>query len=309
MSIDQTAFIQLLTRDSSILHDVEQFINYIIKFNHCSVLVTSLDFFAHNQPLTDDCAFGILPSDISLTPSAKVKAKNNMNKQFKELSIFIGLYELLVVGGYILKDNTITPFLGSSLGNNHLEDTTTNEIHVVTSKLPIIKTSRILNQYLKRCSNNPWSYHCFASFSKDFYPIVATDYLNHSSQRHRSVNTHHLASNVLALISSTNVIKEEDIRSLWSLVTRLPPYEAMVKNENTRPITFTQLAALSSNANGQYFKSILDIVASIESIVPCYMLGAYGHNETRKITLQIMKNGLKEEIRKQQLHFLVYVLY
>jgi hypothetical protein len=138
VSIDQTAYIQLLTRDGSILNDVEQFINCVIKFNHCSVLVTSFDFFAHNQSLTDDCAFGILPSNISLIPLAKVKSKNNMNKQFKEFSIFIGLYELLIVGGYILKNNIITPSLGSSLGNNYLEDTTTNEIHVVSSKcLPL----------------------------------------------------------------------------------------------------------------------------------------------------------------------------
>lgn len=186
-----------------------------VLLNSTSVLyqIQALIFFAHNQSLTDDYAFGILPSNISLIPSAKVKPKNNMNKQFKEFSIFIGLYELLIVGGYILKNNIITAFLGSSLGNNYLEDTTTNEIHVVSSKLPTIKTSRILNQCLKRCPNKPWGYHCLASFSKEFYPIVAIDYLNHSSQKYRKINNHHFASNVLALISFPNAIKQEDIKT------------------------------------------------------------------------------------------------
>lgn len=46
--IDQRKYTQLLTKDSNLLDDIEQLINCIIKFNHCSVLVTSFDFFAHN---------------------------------------------------------------------------------------------------------------------------------------------------------------------------------------------------------------------------------------------------------------------
>lgn len=132
------------------------------------MLVTSFDFFVHNQPLIDDCAFGVLPSDISLAPLAKVKSKNNTNKQFKELSIFIGLYELLVVGGYLLQNGIITPFLGSWLGSINLGDTTTSQVHIVSCNLPVVRTSRLLNQYLKRCSNNSLGYYCFNTFSKEF---------------------------------------------------------------------------------------------------------------------------------------------
>lgn len=64
VSIKQRKYTQLLTKDSNLLDDFEQLINCIIEFNHCSMLVISFDFFAHNQPLIDDYAFGILSSDI-----------------------------------------------------------------------------------------------------------------------------------------------------------------------------------------------------------------------------------------------------
>jgi hypothetical protein len=155
----------------------------------------------------------------------------------------------------------------------------------------------LLNQYFKRCSNKPWGYRCYNSFSKGLYPIVPLDLLNHPSQKHRHINIHHFASHILALITSLNVIKEENMKSLWSLVERLSTYEKMTKNISPIPITFNQLMGLTNYEDGQYFRLLLTIAARMEKHVPCYTLGVYTLSEA----LQIMKSGLKEEIRKQQL--------
>ncbi|ORE12250.1 hypothetical protein BCV71DRAFT_158902, partial [Rhizopus microsporus] len=89
-------------------------------------------------------------------PLAKVKSKNNTNKEFKELSIFISLYKLLVVSEWILQNGIITPFLDSSLGNINLGDAMTSQIYIVSCNLPVARTSKLLNQHMKRCLNNSW---------------------------------------------------------------------------------------------------------------------------------------------------------
>ncbi|KAI9265766.1 hypothetical protein EDC94DRAFT_604043 [Helicostylum pulchrum] len=267
-----TVFQQLLNNNSRILKDIEIF-----------VLVTGFDLFAHNQFLTDDCAYAIRPSDISSVPAAKVKHKQNTDKSFTELPIFVGLYELLIVSGYILHNDSISPFLGSSFAKFHFGNTVARNIHVLEAEVPITKTARSLNQYFKRCSNKPWGYRC--------YP----------SQKHRHMNTHHFASYILALITSVNVIKEADVESLWYLAERLPTYETIAKTISPKSITFDQLMGVTNNEGGQYFRLLLDVATRMEKHVPSYTLGVYSLSEAKEAALQIMKSGLKEEIKKQQL--------
>ncbi|GAA5799117.1 hypothetical protein HPULCUR_004526 [Helicostylum pulchrum] len=250
VALDMTVFQQLLNNNNRILKDIEKFVNCIIEFEDCCVLVTGFDLFAHNQFLTDDCAYGIRPSDISSVPAAKVKHKQNTDKSFTELSIFVGLYELLIVSGYILHNDSISPFLGSSFAKFRFGNTVARNIHVLEAEVPTTKTTRLLNQYFKRCSNKPWGYRCYNSFSKGFYPIVPLDLLNHPSQKHRHMNTHHFASYILALITSVNIIKEADAESLWSLVERLPTYEKIAKTISPKPITFDQLMGVTNNEGG-----------------------------------------------------------
>ncbi|KAI9262617.1 hypothetical protein EDC94DRAFT_608634 [Helicostylum pulchrum] len=270
-----TVFQQLLNNNNRILKDIEKFVNCIIEFEDCCVLVTGFDLFAHNQLLTDDCAYGIRPSDISSVPAAKVKHKQNTDKSFTELSIFVGLYELLIVSGYILHNDSISPFLGSSFAKFRFGNTVARNIHVLEADVPTTKTTRLLNQYFKRCSNKPWGYRCY------------------NSQKHRHMNTHHFASYILALITSVNIIKEADAESLWSLVERLPTYEKIAKTISPKPITFDQLMG--------YFRLLLDVATRMEKHVPSYTLGIYTLSEAKEAALQIMKSGLKEEIKKQHL--------
>jgi hypothetical protein len=55
----------------------------------------------------------------------------NIDKSFTELSIFVGLYELLIVSGYILQNDLISPFLGNSFGKFHFGSTIAKNIHVL----------------------------------------------------------------------------------------------------------------------------------------------------------------------------------
>ncbi|KAG0750494.1 hypothetical protein G6F62_001328 [Rhizopus arrhizus] len=90
---------------------------------------------------------------------------------------------------------------------------------------------------------------------------------------------------------------DKAVEKFLQAVERLPTYEEMTKNISSMPITFNQLMGLTNYEDGQYFRLLLTIAARMEKHVPCYTLGVYTLSEA----LQIMKSGLKEEIRKQQL--------
>lgn len=213
-SFDTSSFTELLGLDNTILTDIEMFIHCIIKFEQCSILVKSFDLFAHCQSSNDDCANGFRFSDVSIIPTAKIQKKNTLNKIFKEVSIFITLYELLVVGGYVIKDNMIILLLDSSLGSLDLPDSTSNNIIIPISRLQVIKTERLLNQYFKRCSFNLWGYHSMLSVTRGFMPIIPVSYMSHYSQKHRNTNMHHLASKVLSLISSGRLLDQESLQQV-----------------------------------------------------------------------------------------------
>lgn len=255
VALDMNIFRQLLNKN--ILKGIEQFVNCIIEFEDCCILVTGFDVFALNQCFTDDCAYGIRLSDVSFFAAAKVKHKENTDKSFTEVLIFVGLYELLVASGYIIQNGSIGPFLGSSFGKLHLVSTTAKRIYVPEADVPIMKTARLLNQYFK-CSDKPWGYRCLASFSKRFYPIVPLEFLNHPSQKHKHTNVHHIASHILEIITSGNVIREENMTSFWSLVELLPMYENTTKNISPKPITFDQLMGFNKRRKWSIFPFAFD---------------------------------------------------
>ncbi|KAG1150894.1 hypothetical protein G6F37_003333 [Rhizopus arrhizus] len=223
-SFDTSLSTELIGLDNTILTDIDIFINCIIKFEQYSILVTSFGRFAHCQPLSIDCAHIIYTSDVSTIPIAKIQKKNTLNKVFKELSIFIGLYMLLIVGGCAFKDNMTTPLLGSSLRSLDLPDSNSSNITVSISRSQVIKTVRLLNQYFKRCSFNLWGYCSMFSFSGGFIPIMPADYLKRCSQENRNTSMHHLASKMLFLISCGRLVDQESLQQIWSLDTRLLIY-------------------------------------------------------------------------------------
>lgn len=103
---------------------IRQFVNCVIKFDGFTLLVNSFDVFYHYHRYYDDCAQSL--NTIDGIATARVSRKTYTNKQFTEVSISAGHYELLIIGGYLYKSGSITPFLGSSTSKyNLLENNTT----------------------------------------------------------------------------------------------------------------------------------------------------------------------------------------
>ncbi|ORE00935.1 hypothetical protein BCV72DRAFT_323872 [Rhizopus microsporus var. microsporus] len=248
---------------------VKQFVNCIVQFDTFSLLVTSFDIFYHNHKYEDDCAQSL--DRIFQAPTAKISRKTNTNKKFMEISVFVGHYELLVVGGYF-------------------------NIH----GSPFVRTSRLLNQYVKRKSHELWSLHCQYAYNKGFYPISAISFTNHYSQVHKCSNSQHFLSQVLRLISSTMVIKPAELDSLWALLLRLPSYKKMVETASTIPTNFVELSAHLNNLNDDSsFGSILHVLSAVQSKAPCFFLSLYSESKAKEIALGIMTGGLKRNITDQ----------
>ncbi|RCH78397.1 hypothetical protein CU097_000951, partial [Rhizopus azygosporus] len=146
-NLDLTSSNQLLAIDNSIVKDVRRFVGCLVKANNFSLLVNSFDLICHCQPDQDDFANGLDVEEIATLPVCKLRHKTSTNKSYKEVSIFIELYELLVVGGYILLNDDLTPFLGSSLGNIGVDYDESSQIYIPTSQQPFINTRRLMTQY------------------------------------------------------------------------------------------------------------------------------------------------------------------
>lgn len=139
-----------------------------------------------------------------------------------------------------------------------------------------------------------------SSYVMGFYPINPLDFQNHPGQKNRPINVHHFAFSVLALICSNSIITGDRIDQLWSMVQRIPTFNTIVKRiEQQKPINFQQLEDLSCSNDGVFFSS-LDVASKLEKNSLCFSVGVYGVVDAKAIALNIMKSGLKSEIKKQQ---------
>ncbi|KAI8973631.1 hypothetical protein BDF20DRAFT_907120 [Mycotypha africana] len=266
---------------------IQQFINCIIKFNGFSLLVNSFDVFYHNHKYYDDCAHALNRIDRVIT--ARVSRKTYTDKQFMEISIFAGYYELLVVAGYIHKHGSITPFLGSSVGNFKLDEDTTTCIKVPALASEFICTKRLLNQYVKRRSHNLWGFHCARSFAGGIYPISPIELMNHASQKARMLNNHHFNSVVLHLFSSPKAIKSKDLEALWSLIIRLPFFKTKMEAVSTTPTNFAEMSdILKKIKDDSHTGSLIHILGSLQLKTPCFFLSLYGETVAKDIALKIV---------------------
>lgn len=230
----------LYSKVEEIIPLAKQFVNSAIKFQSLSLLITSLDIFYHNHRFDDDCAQSI--DCIYTVPTAKISRKTYTDKSFTEVSVFIGHYEFLAVGGYLKIHDNLLPFLGSSLGKFNLGEETSTDIMVPATAVASVRTERLLNQYIKRKSHELWSVHAQGSFMKGFYPISPISFADHTSQRHKHLTNHHFTSQVLNLISNHKAIKKSDIESLWSYLMHMPVFQKMTKNSTSLASNFKELS-------------------------------------------------------------------
>ncbi|KAI9274979.1 hypothetical protein EDC94DRAFT_632264 [Helicostylum pulchrum] len=221
----------LVNGHNKILEQVRRFVNCITKFDNHSILVTSFDLFWHNQPSHGDSAFGLDASDFYTTPVCKLKKKITMNKGFKEISMYFGMIELLMVGGYV--------FTG--------------------------------DQYFKSCSYKLWDYHSLHTYLKEFIPIIPVHFYGHASQKHKAFNIYHFASELLYLF-----------------FTHTTFYGNAMKNYLD-----------GQEAKYVYVKLLVKVAIEMEAKCPNYPAGIFGFDNERKNALDIIMDGLKETIRKQ----------
>ncbi|KAI7900484.1 uncharacterized protein BX663DRAFT_532368 [Cokeromyces recurvatus] len=225
------------------------------------------DVFYHNHRYYDDCAHSL--NRIDRVTTAKVSRKTYTDKQFMEISIFAGHYELLVVGGYIHRHGIKIPALASEY----------------------ISTTRLLNKYVKCHSRQLWGFYCARSFAKGFYPISPVELMDHASQKFRKLNNHHFNS---------VAIKDDDLEALWSLVIRLPFFKTKMKAVSTTPTNFAEMSdVLKKIKNDSHIGSLIHILGSIQIKTPCFLLSLYDETVAKDIALKIMTSGLKREIQSQ----------
>lgn len=208
----------LVNEHHQVLEQVRRFVNCIAKFDNQSILVTSFDLFWHHQPSHDDSAFGLDPSDFYTTPVCKSKKKMTKNKGFREISIYFGMIELLLVGGYVFTAGSIIPFLGSSLGNLEFQDQSTCDILVPTTQQSYLNTEWLLDQYFKDCSYKLWGYHCLYSYVKKLTPIIPVHFYGHASQKHKEYNIYHFASELLYVLCSKKIYHQRSDQRVVALL-------------------------------------------------------------------------------------------
>ncbi|KAI9478092.1 MAG: hypothetical protein EXX96DRAFT_461482, partial [Benjaminiella poitrasii] len=88
-------------------------------------------------------------SDFHLTSVYKLKKKMVKNKCFVEISIYLGMIELLAISGYVFTCGALSPFLGSSVGGFGIKDEHIDIIYISLAQQPYMNIERLLKQYFK----------------------------------------------------------------------------------------------------------------------------------------------------------------
>lgn len=200
-----------------------QLLDSVIVFGNTHFYLTGGDVFIHNHLGIDDCAYGIDPNDLSMKSFAVITKNSYLNSaNFYELSVHWGFYEILATGGYYsVGASESQPFLSSSIPGWEFGETKSSIIYVTERQdfWELIRTERLLNQYMKRDAHRPWGFHCVQHYIKGFTPILPLHFIDHESQKLRQVNVHHLASKLLHIVTSpTKVNKDEIVKKNYFLL-------------------------------------------------------------------------------------------
>lgn len=234
-----------------------------------------------------------------------IHTKNIKDKSYKEFSIYQGLYELLVAGGYVLfiDTNEIVPFLGSSLFSFGFESETADQLFLNMQEPECINTYRFLQQCMKNHIDKPWGFHSLSPFSRDFTSIITIGFGNHCLLKYKAKTLHHFASQLLNIICSKYPISKDMVLDLWFLVKQLNIFTKIIQNKEQCPANFAELFILLDDKNcTQGFKFLVETTVTIESKVeekPCYLACVYNHSKAKQIALKIYQDVLKDEIKRR----------
>ena len=241
----------------------KKFMNCVIKFQQQLVYVTGFDLFCHFQRDNDDCATDMVPSN-SKKAVAKIQRKTYLSTHFQEISIYFGIYELLLTSGYIATNDCTIPFLGSAI-TMQLNEQCTEEIYIDTCGPIVINTERLLRQYMKLHSYKPWGFYSLDAFTKGFTPVIPISYHGHVSQKNKDITVHHFASRLLSIVSSNKIITKEMMVDLWLFMVQIPLFTKVSRTNNLQSINFKELnVLLKQSSKYVYFGYLVGISAYIE---------------------------------------------
>ncbi|KAI7888949.1 uncharacterized protein EV154DRAFT_516024 [Mucor mucedo] len=299
-SIDISQCFQTLRSNTEVPLFAKKFMNCVIKFQQQLVYVTGFDLFCHFQRDNDDCATDMVPSN-SKKAVAKIQRKTYLSTHFQEISIYFGIYELLLTSGYIATNDCIIPFLGSAI-TMQLNEQCTEEIYIDTCGPIVINTERLLRQYMKLHSYKPWGFYSLDAFTKGFTPVIPISYHGHVSQKNKDITVHHFASRLLSIVSSNKIITKEMMVDLWLFMVQIPLFTKVSRTNNLQSINFKELDVLLKQSNKYvYFDYLVGISAYIEERAEQksqFISNMYSQTATKDIALKIGKGGLFGDIKK-----------
>lgn len=171
---------------------------------------------------------------------------------------------------------------------------------VPASFSPSIRTSRLLNQFMKRKSPGKWDIHSTLSYVQGFYPICPITLLaDHKSQQHKHKKDYQFTTQALQSITSPSVIKQKDMDNLGTFMQRVQSYSKLVKAAKSPPHSFIDLSErLKQIQEKSTFSSIIHHLATVQRNVPYFFLSLYTYAAAKQIALSI-KAALTENTIKQ----------
>lgn len=152
-------------------------------------VITNNSVFIYHYAAIDDFAHH---STIAYQPKPVVYMRKHrrFRHDYHELSVRIGYLELVATGSLwgAVSDNTLVPFLGSSLSSLPLalsQDVTSKQSYQifvnVEEPVDTVCTNRIMNQYLKKQSTMKWANHSNVFYKSNFYPANPINFTSNNA--------------------------------------------------------------------------------------------------------------------------------
>lgn len=140
------------------------------------------------------------------------------------MSIRLGELEVLATGGFWghlnVQSNKLVPFLGSSIHSlphtiyGEIVTSHTKSIFVLNKNIQVepFTTNRILNQYLKNNSTEPWAYHSKRFYDDDFFPENPLHFISDSAYNQRA--------SLLLRIYANKKVNQNEIKDTIKIIER-----------------------------------------------------------------------------------------
>lgn len=138
-----------------------------------------------------------------------------------------------------------------------------------------------------------------------FAPISPLHMMDHKSQKDKDINAHHFASKLLCLVSSRKWITADDVLNVFLFLASSSKFRDICIQSNYYAINFSDFKMVLDGLMNKpvYLSFLVNFAASIEEAVnqvgSCYVFNLHTIGDLSKKALNVMKNGLKGELDKE----------